>query len=64
VIVDDSADRRWGARPPRMWDRLLMRWLLTDGTGPLYQAQGAPPLEVAVRDAIHRLDPSAEVLLP
>jgi hypothetical protein len=38
--------------------------LLTDGTGPLYRAQGAPPLEVAVRDAIRRLDPSAEVLLP
>jgi hypothetical protein len=38
--------------------------LLSDGTGPLYNAFSGLDLRVAVRDAIRHLNPSAELLTP
>ena len=38
--------------------------LLTDGTGPVYSRRCDRDLRAAVRDAIHHLDPSAELIAP
>jgi hypothetical protein len=57
-------DRPQSTAPTPARGLAIANMLLTDGTGPLHQAQSAPSLEAAIRDAIGRLDPAAEDLLP